>query len=319
MSEMAKDIAGRSEAMRPTRSKSVFFLSGWRKWGVYYLFLAPFMTLFLVFTIIPVLAAGFLSFTYFNMLESPKFIGIENYRLLFVEDDIFLTSVKNTLTFAFVTGPVGFLLSFTFAWLIHQMRYKAIYSLAIYAPSLTSAVVIGVFFRDNFFSGDKYGILNHLLLSAGVLDEPFIWLQNVRTVLPVIIGVTLWTSMNTGFLIWLAGFNNVPEELYEAGRIDGVQSRFQEVWYITLPYMKPQILLNSVLATVAALGVFSITFELAGLPSPLYAAHTIVAHLFDYAFIRFEMGYASAIAVVLFMISFGLSQMFFRVFGSDDT
>lgn len=313
------DVVGARPLARTQARTSRLVVSGLRRWGIYYVFLAPFLTLFLVFTIIPVLAAGFLSLTYFNMLQPPRFIGLENYRLLFVEDDIFLIAVKNTIIFAVVTGPLGFVVSFVFAWLIHQIRFKAIYSLALYAPSLTSAVVVGVFFRANFFSGDKYGILNHLLISLGILDEPFIWLSDVRTMLPVIIVVTLWTSMNTGFLIWLAGLNNVPAELYEAGQIDGVASRLQEVWYITLPYMKPQILLNSVLATVAALGVFSIAFELAGLPSPLYAAHTIVAHLFDYAFIRFEMGYASAIAVVLFVLSFGLSRLFFRAFGSRDT
>ncbi|MCL5947112.1 MAG: sugar ABC transporter permease [Chloroflexi bacterium] len=290
----------------------------WRRWGIYYLMMTPWLAIFATFTVLPVLAAAGLSLTYFNLLEPPRFIGLTNYRLLFVDDDIFYVTVRNTLYFAFITGPLGFFLSFFFAWLIHQVRGRAFFSIALYTPAMTSAIVLATFFKQNLFTGDQYGILNHLLISLGIIQQPIIWLQDQRTMMPVVIIVTLWASMNTGFLIWLAALGSVPQDLYEAGKIDGVRSRLQEMWYITLPSLKPQILLTSVLSIVAAFGQFQIQQQLAGLPSPLYAVDTIVMHMLDYAFIRFEMGYASAIAVVLFLVSFGCSRLLFRIFASDE-
>lgn len=298
--------------------RSAGFVAFWRRWGIYYLMMTPWLIIFFVFTVLPVLAAVGLSLTYFNLLEPPRFLGLTNYQLLFVDDDIFYITLRNTLYFAFITGPLGFFLSFFFAWLIHQVRGRAYFSIALYAPAMTSSIVLATFFKQNLFSGDQYGILNHFLISLGVIQNPIIWLQNQQTMMPVVIVVTLWASMNTGFLIWLAALGSVPQDLYEAGRIDGVRSRLQEMWYITLPSLKPQILLTSVLSIVAAFGQFQIQQQLAGLPSPLYAVDTIVMHMLDYAFIRFEMGYASAIAVILFLASFGCSRLLFRIFASDD-
>ena len=310
---MARVIVAERSTVRRTG-----FVAFWRKWGVYYAMMAPWLIIFFLFTVIPVLAAFGLSFTYFDMLEPPRFLGLSNYQILFVDDNIFYTTLRNTLYFAFISGPLGFFLSFFFAWLIHQVRGRAIFSTALYAPAMTSSIVLATFFKGNLFTGDQYGILNHLLIGLGVIQQPIIWLQNQATLMPVVIVVSLWASINTGFLIWLAALGSVPADLYEAGRIDGIRTRFQEMWYVTLPSLKPQILLTSVLAIVAAFGQSDIQIQLAGLPSPLYAVDTIVMHMLDYAFIRFEMGYASAIAVILFITSFGCSRLLFRVFASDD-
>jgi multiple sugar transport system permease protein len=310
---MARVIVAERTTVRRTG-----FAAFWRKWGVYYAMMAPWLIIFFLFTVIPVLAAFGLSFTYFDMLEPPRFLGLSNYQILFVDDNIFYTTLRNTLYFAFISGPLGFFLSFFFAWLIHQVRGRAIFSTALYAPAMTSSIVLATFFKGNLFTGDQYGILNHLLIGLGVIQQPIIWLQNQATLMPVVIVVSLWASINTGFLIWLAALGSVPADLYEAGRIDGIRTRFQEMWYVTLPSLKPQILLTSVLAIVAAFGQSDIQIQLAGLPSPLYAVDTIVMHMLDYAFIRFEMGYASAIAVILFITSFGCSRLLFRVFASDD-
>ncbi|MGI8913127.1 MAG: carbohydrate ABC transporter permease [Chloroflexota bacterium] len=310
---MARAVVAERTTVRRTG-----FVAFWRKWGVYYLMMTPWLTIFFVFTIIPVLAAAGLSFTYFNMLTPPRFVGISNYQILFVDDDIFYTTLRNTLYFAFITGPLGFFLSFFFAWLIHQVRGRAFFATALYAPAMTGTIVLAIFFKQNLFTGDQYGILNHFLIGLGAIQQPIIWLQNQATLMPVVIVVTLWASISTGFLIWLAALGSVPADLYEAGRIDGIRSRFQEMWYVTLPSLKPQLLLTSVLAIVAAFGQFDIQTQLAGLPSPLYAVDTIVMHMLDYAFIRFEMGYASAIALILFVVSFGCSRLLFRVFSSDD-
>jgi multiple sugar transport system permease protein len=310
---MARAVVAERTTVRRTG-----FTAFWRKWGVYYLMMFPWLVIFFIFTVIPVLAAFGLSFTYFDMLQPPRFLGASNYRILFVDDSIFYTTIRNTIYFAFISGPLGFFLSFFFAWLIHQVRGRALFATALYAPAMTSSIVLAIFFKQNLFSGDQYGILNHFLLSLGVVQEPIIWLQNQGTLMPVVILVSLWASINTGFLIWLAALGSVSQELYEAARIDGIRNRFQEMWYVTLPSLKPQILLTSVLAIVAAFGQYDIQQQLAGLPSPLYAVDTIVMHMLDYAFIRFEMGYASAIAVILFIVSFGCSRLLFRVFASDD-
>jgi multiple sugar transport system permease protein len=283
-----------------------------RKWRSHYLFMAPFVILFSIFTVIPVISSIYLSFTYFNVLQPPRWIGWSNYALLFLEDDIFVTAVKNTLLFSIITGPVSFFMQFTLAWLINSLKYRIAYTLAFYAPSITSGLAMGAIWKI-LFSGDYYGYLNYLLIRLGILAEPFLWLQNINTMLPIVILVSLWMSMGSGFLAFLAGLQNMNEELYEAGRVDGIRNRFQEVWYITLPMMKPQLLFGAVMAVVRSLEVSGVAVALTGLPSPLYATHTIMTHLQDYAFIRFEMGYASAISVVLFVMMFSLSRFFMRV------
>jgi multiple sugar transport system permease protein len=289
----------------------------WRRWGIYYLFLAPFLTVFTIFVIAPVLVAIFLSFTYFNVLEPPRWIGWSNYKLLFLEDDVFLKAIGNTLMFAMITGPVGFFISFFFAWLINPLKLKTPLALCFYAPSIVGAIAMSVVWKI-VFAGDRYGYLNNWLLGIGALEEPFLFLSEQATIMPVIMFVSLWMGMGTGFLVFLAGLQTINTELYEAGKVDGISSPLQEVFYLTLPLMKPQLLFGSVMAVVAGFSVFEVATSLAGLPSPLYAGHTIVAHLYDYAFIRFEMGYAATVAVILFLWTFGLGRILMRLFSSKN-
>lgn len=288
-----------------------------RKTWVGYAFMMPFLILFALFIILPVLISFGMSFTNYNMIESPDFLGITNYKLLILDDAEFLIALKNTLVFAFISGPIGFLGSFVMAWLINNLKARNLFSLAFYAPSITSGVALSVVWLY-FFSSDRYGLINNTLINLGVLSEPIQWTQDVNTVLPVVILISIWMSMGTGFLTFLAGLQNLPHEIYEAGMIDGIRNRFQELIYITLPQMKPQLLFGAINAAVGAFGVFDIAVSVAGLPSPNYAAHTIVAHLYDYAFIRFEMGYASAVAIILFLITFVLGRIFMRVFSEKD-
>ncbi|MBS5479601.1 MAG: carbohydrate ABC transporter permease [Acutalibacteraceae bacterium] len=288
-----------------------------RKTWVGYAFMMPFLILFALFIILPVLISFGMSFTNYNMIESPDFLGITNYKLLILDDAEFLIALKNTLVFAFISGPIGFLGSFVMAWLINNLKARNLFSLAFYAPSITSGVALSVVWLY-FFSSDRYGLINNTLINLGVLSEPIQWTQDVSTVLPVVILISIWMSMGTGFLTFLAGLQNLPHEIYEAGMIDGIRNRFQELIYITLPQMKPQLLFGAINAAVGAFGVFDIAVSVAGLPSPNYAAHTIVAHLYDYAFIRFEMGYASAVAIILFLITFVLGRIFMRVFSEKD-
>ena len=288
------------------------------KFNLYgYAFMLPFCLLFFVFTIIPVFVAFFQSFTRYDMINPAEFVGLNNYKLLLMDDDIFITAMKNTMIFACITGPLCFLLSFFIAWAINQMKCRTIFALGFYAPSVLSSVAISVVWMY-FFSGDRYGLINNILINIGLISTPIQWTTDSNYVLWVIILVQVFMGMGTNFLVFLAGFQNLSKELSEAGKIDGIRNRWEDLRYIIFPQMKPQLLFGAINATVAAFGVFDIAVSIAGLPSPNYAGHTIVTHLYDYAFIRFEMGYASCIAVILFLITFLLGRVVMRVLRTDD-
>lgn len=301
------------------RSRAVQLWMDIKKHKISFLFLAPFMILFTTFTIIPVAISFVQSFMYYNIVEPPRWIGWSNYKLLFVDDEVFLKSLANTIKFAVVTGPVGYIMAFLLAWLISQIpvKYRFFYTLCFYTPAITSGIAISVIWLY-LFSGDRYGLINYWAMELGILDEPWQWLSNIKTIMPVLITVTLWSSMGIGFLAFLAGLQNVPRDLYEAGAIDGIRYRWQELWYITVPSVKPQLLFGAVMQVVASLQVFDISIQLLGLPSVLYAGHTVMTHLFDFAFIRFEMGYAAAIAVILFLMMVGLNRVVFKWLGSGE-
>ncbi|MDO4464320.1 MAG: sugar ABC transporter permease [Bacillota bacterium] len=266
-----------------------------------YLFLAPYAILFTMFFIFPVVASIFYSFTYYNILEAPRFIGLQNYIALILEDDIFLTSIKNTFMIAIVTGPLGYVLSFLFAWLINELPrwIRSIAVIVFYAPSIAGNcyVIFSVFFR-----GDAYGYVNAFLIDLGIINAPILWLINPDYMLPICMLVILWMSLGTGFLSFVAGLQGVDRSQFEAGYMDGIKNRWQELWFITLPNMKPMLMFGAVMSITQAFGVCDVTMALCGYPSTDYAARTIVTHLFDYGFSRFEMGYACAIATVLFLI-----------------
>lgn len=260
----------------------------------------PFLIMFSVFTIIPVVSSIVLSMTNFNMLEMPSFRGFENYTRLFVEDDIFLIAVKNTLIFAFLTGPVGYFASLFFAWLINELgpKLRAFLTLIFYAPTIAG----NIFFIWLFiFSPDAYGLANATLMNLGILNEPILWLQDPRYNLQIIIMVQLWLSLGVGFLAFIAGLQGIDKGIYESGAIDGIRNRFQELVYLTLPSMGPMLMFSAIMQIAASFGVGTVSSALAGFPSTDYSAHTVVLHMMDYGTLRFEMGYAAAVATVLFV------------------
>lgn len=279
--------------------------------------MAPFVILFTIFVVAPVVTAIGLSFTNYNMMQTPQFVGLTNYRLLFLDDEVSMIGLANTLKFAIITGPVGYLLSFFAAWVINQLKFKRAFALAFYAPSICSGIAMSTVWMV-IFSSDRMGYLNNILLNMGLIDEPILWNTDPNYIMGVVMFISLWMSMGTGFLVFLAGLQNVSKSYYEAAAIDGVKNKFQELFYVTLPMMKPQLLFGAINAITSAFGVFDIAVSVAGMPSPNYSAHTIVSHLYDYAFIRFQMGYASAVAVVLFIITFALGKIVMRVLSSKD-
>ncbi|GHU02329.1 ABC transporter permease [Spirochaetia bacterium] len=283
-----------------------------------YAFLAPYAIVFGLFVVAPVAVSIYYSFTYYNILEPPTFIGLRNYINLILGDDVFLTAVKNTFIMAAITGPLGYLASFLFAWFIHELpRYvRAVVTLVFYAPSISGAVYM---IWAIIFSGDAYGYINALLMRLGILNAPALWLTDPNYMMPVILIVILWMSLGTGFLAFIAGLSTIDETLYEAGLVDGIKNRWQELWYITLPNMKGMLMFGAVMAITQSFGVADVTTALAGFPSTDYAVHTVVNHLVDYGSIRFEMGYASAIATLLFLTMIllnGIIQKMLRRIGT---
>jgi multiple sugar transport system permease protein len=308
MSVLAERKLSTSTVFLSTRNKLAYLKEEIIKHKTSYLFLAPYAIIFLTFTVVPVVISLFLSFTYFNILETPKFIGWQNYIRLFLSDDIFLIAVKNTFLLAAITGPIGYIASFLFAWFINELppKIRAFLILLFYAPSISGNVYM---IWTVMFSGDIYGYANSTLMKLGIINEPIQWLKDPEYMMSVIMIVILWMSLGTGFLAFVAGLQGIEKSQYEAAIVDGVKNRWQELWYITLPNMKPMLMFGAVMAITNSFAVGDVTAALAGLPSTDYAAHTVVNHLVDYGTIRFEMGYASAIATVLFIVMVGCNRI----------
>ena len=274
-----------------------------------YILMAPYLLLFFTFTMLPVMASMVLSFTDFNMLEAPSFVGFENYARLLLEDDIFIIALRNTVIFAVITGPLSYILCFAFAWIINELppKIRAVMTVVFYAPSIAGQVVFFVWLY--IFSGDRYGLVNGILLNIGIIHTEINWLRDANYVLPILIIVQLWMSLGTGFLAFIAGLQTVDRSLYEAGAVDGINNRWQELWFITLPSMRPQLMFGAVIQITASFAVAHISIILAGFPSVNDAGATVVTHLMDYGIFRFEMGYASAIATILFIMMVGTNML----------
>jgi len=272
-----------------------------KKYGISYVFSLPYFIIFCIFTVCPVLISIFFGFTNFNVLEMPKFIGIDNYIRLFLEDDVFIVALKNTFILAAVTGPISYLMALMVAWIINDLKpwVRALVTVVFYAPTLSGNVLL---IWTVIFNSDAYGYANGLLTQMGIIDAPIRWLQDAKYMMAIVIVVILWSSLGTTFLSFIAGLQGIDRTYYEAGAIDGVKNRFQELWYITLPSMRPQLLFGAVMSISGAFGIGSVVTGLVGFPSTDYATHTIINHLEDYGGMRYEMGYASAIATVLFAV-----------------
>jgi multiple sugar transport system permease protein len=296
---------------RPAAARAAGQVSLWKriqKNRVAYAMLAPYFFLFTLFTILPVLMAMFISLTYFDALSMPRFIAWANYVKLFLEDDLFMKALQNTLVLAFVTGPASYLFCLLFAWIINEFKgwLRALLTLVFYAPSICGQAYL---IWNIILTGDRYGYLNGLLLRWGFLQEPILWMQTEKYILPLLIVVQLWLSLGTGFLAFIAGLQTIDNSLYEAAAIDGVKKRWQELWFVTLPAMRPQLMFGAVIQITQSFAIADVSLQLAGNPSVNYAGSTIVTHLLDYGSVRFEMGYASAIAATLFLLMIGSNKL----------
>lgn len=285
--------------MRNTLKKSNKWSTSDKVWLV--IMIAPFLSLFLLFTVLPVISSVFLSFFNYDMLNAPTFAGLKNYFRMFIEDEVFMIALKNTLKFSVITGPLGFLLSFILAWMINEFSAKprTILSFLFYSPALMGNVY---FIWQVMFSGDSYGYVNSMLMSMNIISDPIQWFQNTKYAMPLVMVVQLWMSMGVSFLANIAGLQNVNISLYEAGAVDGIRNRWAELWYITLPSMKTILLFSAVMQIQSTFSISTVATALTGSPSVNYCTETIVTHLIDVSSVRYEMGYASAISVFLFAL-----------------
>jgi multiple sugar transport system permease protein len=314
---MATKQASKQAASREL-TKTQWKLKEIRQNWVAYLMVAPYMILFTLFTVVPVVLSIVISFTDFNMLEFPNIVWLKNYVTLFFDDDIFLIAIKNTFIFACIVGPSSYIMSYLVAWFINELppKIRALVTLIFYAPSISGQVYL---IWGTLFSSDSYGWANATLEKLGLIDAPINWFKDETYVMPLCIVVSLWTSLGTSFLSFIAGLQGIDRALFEAGAVDGVKNRWQELYYITLPSMKPQLMFGAVMSITGAFGFGGIVDALAGFPSVNYCAHTIMHHLNDYGGMRYEIGYSSAIAVLLFLMMIGANMLVKRLLSKIGT
>lgn len=291
------------------------------KFNTSFLFILPYALMFFTFVIVLIAISMLLSLTYFDTINFPQFIAFKNYVNLFTQDSEFMQyALPITIKYALIVGPGGYILSFFLAWCLAQLtkRLRTVLAIIIYSPALTSGALMAVGWRV-LFSGDNRGYLNYLLLNLGLINEPLQFLQDANIVFGIMVFVGLWSSMGIGFLAMLSGILNINREMYEAAYIDGMKNRFQEIIYITIPSMKPQMLFGAVMAIVGTFNASGIASAITGAyPPPQYAGWLIVDHMNDYAFTKLEMGYASALSVILLLFCLVLNRLAYRVFGSEE-
>lgn len=281
-----------------------------------YLMLAPFMLFFTVFTVIPVIMAFPMGFTDFDGTNMPSFSGFSNFKALFMSDRVFMKSMGNTLKIAVFTGPVSYIISFMLAWLINELKpfWHSFFTLLFYIPSMANLYAVWKI----IFSGDVYGYLNSFLINTGILAYPVQWLTDSRYTMWIVIIVQMWMSSGAGFLAMSAGFRSIDRSQYEAGAVEGISNRWQALFYITIPSMKPQLLFAGIMQIISAFTSDIVGRSLAGFPSTDYSVHTVMTHAYDYGWVRFEMGYASAVCTVLFAVMFLSERIVNRLFGTND-
>jgi len=272
-----------------------------KRYKIGYIMIAPFMLLFFFFTIIPVVASLLVGFTDYNMLEVPNWVWFDNYITLFLDDELFITALQNTLIFAVLVGPASFILSFVVAWFINELspRTRSIVTLIFYAPSISGGAytIFGY-----IFASDSYGLVNGWLLKFGFIDSPILFFTDVKWIMPLCVAIALWMSLGTSFLSFVAGLQGIDRSQFEAAAVDGITNRWQELWYVTLPNMKPQLIFGSVMSITGSFGFGGVVTALAGNPSTDYVAYTISHHIEEYGGARMEIGYSSAISFILFLI-----------------
>ena len=263
-----------------------------------YLYVSPWILGCIIFIIGPMIASLVLSFANYRVITPPNWLGFRNYEYAMVEDDLFWSSLRRTFYYMLVFVPLGIAGSLLLAVLLNQrVRGETIFRTFFYLPTLTPSVAAAVLWV--WILNPEVGLVNHMLSLVGIDGPP--WFGSTRWAMPAIILVTLWTSVGGGrMIVFLAGLQGVPEELYEAAEIDGANSARKFV-HITLPMISPTILFNAILGVISALQVFTTAF-ITTQGGPGRATWFYALHIYTTAFQHFDLGYACALAWLLFII-----------------
>lgn len=270
----------------------------WRRNVLGYLWISPWLIGFLVFVLGPMLSSVGFSFTNYRIINDARWIGLDNYVTAFTNDELFWPSLGRTFYYMLVSVPIGLLASLMLALLLNQrMRGESIFRTCFFLPTLTPLAAAAILWA--WLLHPDVGMVNYLLSLVGI--EGPAWLSSTRWALPSIIMITLWTSIGGGrMIIFLAGLQSVPQELYESAEIDGAGS-WSKFRHITLPMISPALFFNLVLGMIGALQVFT-TAYITTRGGPGRATWFFALHIFTNAFEYFDMGYASALAIILFVI-----------------
>jgi putative chitobiose transport system permease protein len=280
-----------------------------------YLFLTPALVVIIVFVLIPILAVVYFSFTEYNISTPPRWIWFRNYEVL-LKDTIFRQAIVHSFIYLLVT-PILIVLSVVLAIVVNRkLPGIHMFRSLFFIPVVSGSIAVGIAWR---LMWDTNGIINGILLSLGPLEEPMQWLAEPAYTLPIAMALTIWLGLGYYMMIFLAGLQNIPEELYDAALIDGCNS-WQKHWYVSIPGLRPQITFVAVISSLAALQVFNEIFTLTGgLGGILNSGVTMVFYLWRKAFRLNQAGMASAIAMVLLVITlaFSIINMRFLERGSE--
>lgn len=286
------------------------FFTELRKMMPGYLFILPAVLIISVFVFMPIIASLFLSFTQYNVLQPPKWVGLNNYYRLIFEDRLFWIAVRNTVFYVAGTVPIGVALSLLLAVWVDSVKIrfmKYLFRTIYFLPTITAIVAISVVWKW-LYAGGTYGLINFVLVKMGI--PPVDWLTNPKTTLPAIMLMSIWGGVGYNFIIFLAGLQGIPRTIYEAAEIDGA-SGLRNFWHITLPLLRPAIVFVVLMSVIGSFQVFDQVYILTQgteyVGGVLHSALTIVTYLYERGFERFEMGYASAIAYMLFFLIFVLT------------
>lgn len=286
------------------------FISKLNKQKVSYLFIALPALLFFVFQLAPVFISFFWSFTRYDVVHAPRFIGLANYKSILFNDPLFWKAVFNTMVYVIGVVPIGICLSLILAVAIDQkIKFKNFFKSVFFLPTVTAIVAVSVIWKW-LYAGEKYGLLNYAIMKLGF--HPIDWLSSPGWTLPSIMIMSVWAGVGYNMILFLAGLQTIPHVMYEAAEIDGA-GFWKKFFHITLPLLKPTIVFVSMMSFIFSFQVFEqvyiMTGAQGGIGGVLNSALTIVAYLYDKGFQKFQMGYASALAYIIFFWIFVLTMI----------
>ncbi|HET7169739.1 MAG TPA: sugar ABC transporter permease [Candidatus Limnocylindrales bacterium] len=279
-----------------------------------YLFLVPALVLLAIFVFYPIVAVVWYSFTDYDIVRPPVFVGLDNFARL-IDDETFWLALTHSLVYLIVT-PILIVLSILLAIVVNRrLRGIHIYRALYFVPAVSGSIAIGLSWRWLF---DRTGFINSVLQSWGVIDQPIQWLTTPAYVLPIAMLLTIWAGIGYYSVIFLAGLQNIPDELYDAARIDGCTD-LQKHRYVSIPALRPQIVFVAVISSLAALKVFDEIYVLTNRSGGILdSGTTMVFYLWQQAFQQSNAGYASAIAIVLLAVTLAFSIVNVRLLERGD-